>query len=430
MDTSTPANASLPISGLPELTTLADTDLFVVVDDTDATTKKLTATNLAQYSNTKSFSPFDAKIATTADWTAARSANKKCMNFTGNNLVIALGVVTVTDSLTIYLSQNAGFSAEQFILSAGAILKIISVEQPIISSGIPTGFGYIKASPPSGETFVKGAGTFLHENITVLYLSGNDNTHLCESVQYGTNPSIFTGGGSNNGLNLTASGSVVTGAKVYCIGSGATNNLLVAGSGTTLINPTLINSVGLTGILATIDSGAVAINLRGESLIGSVTFGVAINGLLSGYSTDGSTTLNFSGTGSYIFQSGSKLPTATAGTNTTQIATTAFVAAAALNVGVLSFTEYNGATDTILWQVGAPFTISKAGTGLGTVTFTTALASTNYYPDVCGIVSAGFFSPVWTGNKTVNGFDFITKDGTQSININAESIYITINYRT
>jgi hypothetical protein len=71
-------------------------------------------------------------------------------------------------------------------------------------------------------------------------------------------------------------------------------------------------------------------------------------------------------------------PTATGGTNTTQIATTAFVAAAIPTNSVKAWVNFNG-TGTVAIRASMNVTsITDNGTGLYTLNFTTAMADTNY----------------------------------------------------
>jgi hypothetical protein len=71
-------------------------------------------------------------------------------------------------------------------------------------------------------------------------------------------------------------------------------------------------------------------------------------------------------------------PTATAGTNTTQIATTAFVAAAIPTNNVKAWVNFNGTGTVAIRASSNVSSITDNGTGDYTVNFTTAMTDANY----------------------------------------------------
>ena len=111
-------------------------------------------------------------------------------------------------------------------------------------------------------------------------------------------------------------------------------------------------------------------------------------------------------------------PTATAGTNTTQIATTAFVTAAIPTNNVKAWVNFNG-TGTVSIRGSANITsITDNGTGNYTLNFTTALADANYA--AAGFAAESSFSVAITvGNfgtltQTTSAFRFNTTYGGSS----------------
>jgi hypothetical protein len=101
-------------------------------------------------------------------------------------------------------------------------------------------------------------------------------------------------------------------------------------------------------------------------------------------------------------------PTATGGTNTTQIATTAFVTAAIPTNNVKAWVNFNGTGTVAIRASMNVSSITDNGTGDYTVNFTTALADADYAAaGFCGAAAFSvltFISSYGTYTQTTTAF--------------------------
>jgi hypothetical protein len=209
---------------------------------------------------------------------------------------------------------------------------------------------------------------------------------------------------------------------VLSVEGGGTGTTTSTGSGANVLatSPTLV-----TPILGTPTSGTLT-NCNGLPLATGVT------GTLS-TANGGTGTTTFTGTGSNVLSASPTFtgiplaPTASAGTNTTQIATTAFVTSAvgAATTGVSSFNTRTGAvtlnsTDVTNALSFTPVSLNTTQTVSGNKTFSgsNTFSSTNTFTGAFGVGSANPAAGVWAGySRSLSATNpAFVMDGTTSAN--------------
>ncbi len=92
---------------------------------------------------------------------------------------------------------------------------------------------------------------------------------------------------------------------------------------------------------------------------------------------------------------------------------------------------YNGVADTITWQKGYPFTMTKVGTGNYALAWTTNQLSDNYLPIVTATTDDPFtaLQRLIATDVTASGFSFQLANSTQTLLVDAQTIYISVSYR-
>lgn len=376
--------ANQKITELAALSTMADTFEMTGVDTTDTsmaasgTNKKVAPSVMLPYFN---LSPVGAKIATTADFTAAQTANITVMNFIGTNLTISLGNLTLSDTLTIYLSPGAGFSHGSITVDAGAALNIIGYDAlEIASSGFPVGNGYIKRTGT-----ISGAGFLYAKNIYSVPLSA---VAFNDILSHTENCVIIDAGLIGTGLNLSVSGSISIQDKISTLMPLGIANVLTIAAGCTAINPELNLNTGGSTQIATVSQGGCLISPQCTSLVPTASCTILNSGMISSVTNDGivTQTVTTSGTGIVLDSSSPSLvPTAAPATGGKQIASCDYVDAAIaaraittpvsiVNGGTNSSTTLNNGRSII--SVGGKI-IEAAATNAQTGNYTLALTDFN-----------------------------------------------------
>ena len=290
-----------------------------------------------------------------------------------NYLDIAIaGTLTLTGDGAVTLANTAGDDAATNITSTTAQYAIIKVAGTLTTTKVIT-------APSTSKTYIVdntatgGAVTFKASGQTgvsvavgekcVVYFNGTDYVKVATTVADGV--TSVGGTGTVNGITLT--GTVTS-----------TGNLTLGG---TLSGVNLASQV--TGTLPIANGGTGTTSTTFANLTTNVTGTLPVANGGTGVTTS-------TGTGSAVLSasptlSGTPLaPTATTGTNTTQIATTAFVQnqIGAISAGVVSFsagtTGFTPATSTS-GAVTLAGTLATANGGTGNANGTVAkLATTNF----------------------------------------------------
>lgn len=390
---------------LASLATMANTFVMTGVDTTDTTmdptgtNKKVAPIVMASYLN---FGPVGAKIATTSDFTAAQTAGVKVMNFVGNNIAINLGSLTITDSLTIYLSPGAGFSHENITVNAGASLNIISFEKlAVVSGGFPSGNNYIRRLGT-----ISGAGFLYAKSIYSCPFTGAAFGNILSHTEDCT---IIDSGSVGTGLNLTISGSISIRDTVSTLMPSGTANVLTIGKGCTAVSPQInLNNGGSAVQVASVAQGGILISPYCTSLSSSSSSTIANAGTTSNLSNDTNTTttVNTSGTGIFLDSSSPSLaPTAAQGTNTKQIATTEFVNTEIATLAGIPSTNAQTGTAYTLQDTDKVALVTLNNAAAVTLTLpqqSTLTTATNYF---CAVenIGAGTVTIVKEGAETLIG---------------------------
>jgi hypothetical protein len=167
--------------------------------------------------------------------------------------------------------------------------------------------------------------------------------------------------------------------------------------------------------LSTATAASTYAPLASPTFTGTVT--IPAGASISGYATTASLS-SYAPLASPALTGTPTAPTATAGTNTTQIATTAFVTAAIPTNNVKAWVNFNGTGTVSIRGSMNVSSITDNGTGNYTVNFTTALADANYA--AAGFAAESAFSVgITVGNfgtltQTTTAFRFNTTYGTTS----------------
>ena len=260
-----------------------------------------------------------------------------------------------------------------------------------------------------GGITIKGATdkTLNWVNSTSAWTSSEDFNLLTGKVYEIDGASVLSATGLGVGVtnsSLTSVGTIATGTWQGTIvsptygGTGVNNasrtitlggNLTTSGAFNTTLTSTGATNVTLptTGTLAT---------LAGTETITNKTINLANNTLQTTSAQLATAVTDETGTGSLVFSASPDLtgiptaPTATAGTNTTQIATTAHVFAERSNTATLTNKTFNLASNTLVATSSQVASAVTDETGTGSLVFGTSPTLTT--PVISSIVNTGTLS--------------------------------------
>ena len=260
-----------------------------------------------------------------------------------------------------------------------------------------------------GGITIKGATdkTLNWVNSTSAWTSSEDFNLLTGKVYEIDGASVLSATGLGVGVtnsSLTSVGTIATGTWQGTIvsptygGTGVNNasrtitlggNLTTSGAFNTTLTSTGATNVTLptTGTLAT---------LSGTETITNKTINLANNTLQTTSAQLATAVTDETGTGSLVFSASPDLtgiptaPTATAGTNTTQIATTAHVFAERSNTATLTNKTFNLASNTLVATSSQVASAVTDETGTGSLVFGTSPTLTT--PVISSIVNTGTLS--------------------------------------
>jgi len=257
-----------------------------------------------------------------------------------------------------------------------------------------------------GSTTNTNLGTLLEQAIsgyvTQAVSTGTDTTLAMTNGASATARNIFieltgTGGASTNLI-------VPSNKKLYFIYNNTTGAVTVKVTGLTGV------SVPAAAKIALVSNGTDIV--VATNYMASLTLGAALPVASGGTGVTTST-----GTGNTVLSASPTLtgtpiaPTAAVGTNTTQIATTAFVAAASGSLGTMSTQNANNVAITggTITGLSSALPVASGGTGVTTSTGSGA----NVLASGATLTSPTINSPTFGGTPTM-GASFITKSSTVS----------------
>jgi len=266
-------------------------------------------------------------------------------------------------------------------------------------------------------------------SIASTFLEWNGSAFVWASVTNGTVTSIAVSGGTTglttSGGPITTSGTITLGGTL-AVANGGTGST-TASSALTALGAAPLASPTFTGTV-TIPSGAV---ISGFAPLASPVF--TGSPTVPGYLTSAIAATTYAPLASPALTGVPIAPTATVGTNTTQLATTAFATAAA-NATVttfntragavtlagsdvttaLGFTPYNATNPSAYISANQTITATGDATGSGTTSIALTLAS---------VGSAGTYSKVTTDAKgrVISGTAIVSSDVTTALGFTPEN---------
>jgi hypothetical protein len=357
------ANAGVSAAVVNVLPTSTLTFSLGDITPTSVNTGAITATGIKMTTGASNGYVLKSDASGNATWQATTSSYKGMWDASTNTPSIANGTGAVGDYYIVSIGGTTLTPATTFTQGGQAIYNgtvwqsISAVETDPVVKAIT---GLVKSNGTTISAAVAGTDYLLPTLAANKLLGSGLAGTTATPITLGTNLS-FTG----NTLNATGGG--VTSVS----GSGGTTGLTLSGGPITTSG-----TLALGGTLAITNGGT-----------GATTSAVAL------------TNLGAAGLVSPIFTGTPSAPTAVLGTNTTQLATTAFVLANSGNGTVTSVSGSGGTTGLTLG--GGPITASGtlalggtlAITNGGTGATTSAVALTN-------LGAAGLASPIFTGTPS------------------------------
>jgi hypothetical protein len=386
-------------------TTQLATTAFVQAADTallvsPAFTGTPTAPTAAPGTNTTQIATTAFVEAATSGGTPPFSAILTGTNTTATMTVGSGGELTYTTGGIVNASELAGLS----ITGAGA--------------AIPT--GPTTSTPGDVVTFTGTSGQLANSGTLLTSLaplasptftgtpSGPTASPGTNTTQLATTAFVeaATSGGTPAFSNITTGTNT---AATMTVGTGG--SLTFSGTGT--VNASEVSGKALTGAGTAIPTGPTSTTVGNVVEFSTATGQIADSGLLAS---------SLATLASPAFTGAPTAPTATAGTNTTQIATTAFVeTAVAGGVGSSPFNAITSGTNTTAAMVvGSGGSLSVTGTGVlnanevnGAVVPASALAlASNSSHQIVAATLGGSGSAITTGPNSSTGNDIVTFFGT------------------
>lgn len=323
--------------------------------------------------------------------------------------ITGVGAITVSGSsnYTLTVTNGASDEARNAILNiTGTLTAAINVICPtaaktyIVKNGTTGGFAItLKTSAGTGISVPNGETTF-------LYCNGTD---VVNSISYVNG----TATNATNAANLTGG---AAGSIPYQTSAGATSQL----------------AAGTNGYVLTLSGGLPT--WASPTATGVTTFSAGTTGLTPSTATSGAVTLTgtlsvanggtgvttATGTGSVVkadspaFTGTPTAPTAGTGTNTTQVATTAFVTTNKQTAK--AWVNFNGVTTATIRASFNVSSVTRNSTGDYTVNFTNALSDANY-------------SALAVGNYTLGagGSAIATPKAGTTPSVSSIQIYVEVN---